>query len=320
MRVSVIVATKNRARSFRRLLMSLLQQKRIPDELIVVDASTNSDVKEVIERADTHFEVTYVRQKIGGLPTARNIGVKNSSGDVAVFLDDDVVLDSLYLEEVLATYDQDTKGTLAGVTGVEIGKRHTRTISDRFFRLMRIVFFWDSPRAGTISCIGMLSGLPRTGGYVEAFYGHNMSFKREIFREFEFDENLEVHPLAMGEDVDFSHRVGKEYLLKVNPRAKIKHEGPSSQDYKFASTFYLCSSMMFVRNFYVIMCKNIGKSLHNKMAFLWSVFGLTLGRMMLYLACPSEKRKSSLKGVVSGLKLILNGTLTRPDRCQALAR
>lgn len=316
MRVSVVIATKNRAKSIERCIASLQGQKRLPDEVIVIDASTNDDTKEVMEKVEGHMKVVYVKQEKGGLPRARNAGVKSCSGDIVVFLDDDVVLEPLYLEEMLAEYTRDGEGKVGGVTGVLTKRGHRRRSLEKFLDLMRMFFFWNALKLGRVTHIGVLSGLPRSCSYVEAFYGHNMSFRREVFSDFEFDEELEIHPLAMGEDVDFSYRVGKKYSLKVNSRAKLVHESPSSKDYKFTSEFYRCSSMMFVRNFYVIMCKNVGKSIRYKMAFLWSILGLILGRVMLHIIYPAEKKKSGLEGIADGLRLVLSGSSASSSQCE----
>ena len=308
MSISVIIATKDRAEPLRRCITSLLRQKRLPDELVVIDASTNEDVERMVKSLDGDSRIIYVRQKKGGLPSARNLGVRKCSGDIAVFLDDDVVLDPLYLEQIVAGYAGDHDLRMGGMTGVVVKDKRAHSNLERFMHFIRVLFFWDSLKDGRVTCIGMLSGLPGNCSYVEALYGHNMSFRREIFSEFEFDEGLEIYPLAMGEDIDFSYRVGRKYLLKVNPRAKIVHGGTSREDYKFTPEFYQASSTMFVRNFYSIMCKNIGRSLSNKVAFLWSVLGLLFGRIMFYLLYRAEEKKAGLRGVLRGLGLILSGT------------
>jgi len=279
----------------------------LPDELIIVDASTSDNTRDMVDHLNCSFKIVYARQRKGGSATARNIGAKTCTGDIGMFLDDDVVLDPLYVEEIMTTYAEDREGKIGGAAGLEIKSQRARTSLEKFLHLLRVLFFWDSPKDGKITPIGMLSGLPITSSYVEALYGHNMSFRKHILAEFEFDKELEIYPLAMGEDIDFSYRVGKKYLLKVNPRAKLVHEGPSLEDYKFTFQYYRSSSMMFIRNFYLIMCKNIGKSLCNKMAFLWAIAGFILGRLLLYLIYPAEKRKAGLKGIAYGLKLIVSG-------------
>lgn len=307
MKVLVVIATKNRVESLRRLIESIVKQTRMPDELVIVDASTDDETIESVLHLDVGFEVTYMKQATGGLPSARNSAIKKCSGDIIVFLDDDVVLDEKYLDEILTTYIDDSGRKIGGVTGVNIKPVRAKVaLLEKLIHFVRVVFLWNSINEGKVTRIGMLSGLPKNLTYVDAFFGHNMSFRRCVFYDFRFDEKLEVvHPLAMGEDLDFSYRVGKKYKLIINPKARLVHIGSSLKDYKFASKFYYDSSSMFVKNFYYIMCKNFGKSLINNLAFLWAILGLIIGRAVLYFVYSAEKRRTMFKGVIYGLKLIL---------------
>jgi len=87
---------------------------------VIVDASTNEEIKKYMRNlanAHARFEVIYEKQVKEGTSSARNIGAEKCSGNVVIFLDDDVMLDERYIEEVLGTYANDRKGRVGGVTG-----------------------------------------------------------------------------------------------------------------------------------------------------------------------------------------------------------
>ena len=86
--VSVVVPTRNRAGYLKVALASLASQEgTAPQELLVVDDGSTDDTREVALRAGA----TYVPlAPPGGLNAARNTGVRESSGSLVAFVDDDV--------------------------------------------------------------------------------------------------------------------------------------------------------------------------------------------------------------------------------------
>lgn len=93
MRISVVIATKDRASYVERALASLERQIGAPSfEVVVVDNGSSDDTKGVVERAAARgtFPVRYVYEAEPNRGKARNAGVRSSSGYLIVFCDDDV--------------------------------------------------------------------------------------------------------------------------------------------------------------------------------------------------------------------------------------
>jgi len=89
--ISVVIATHNRHSELKKALESVYAQTFFPYEIIVVDdASTVAVTEEVFSNCPTEIKWTLIRnqcpEKASG---ARNIGIKNSSGEYIAFLDDD---------------------------------------------------------------------------------------------------------------------------------------------------------------------------------------------------------------------------------------
>jgi len=95
MRISIIIATKDRARYLERALASLDQQIEAPSfEVIVVDNGSTDDTEAVVRQASARgrFPLRYVFEREPNRGKARNQGVAVASGFLLLFCDDDVQL------------------------------------------------------------------------------------------------------------------------------------------------------------------------------------------------------------------------------------
>jgi GT2 family glycosyltransferase len=95
MRISVIIATKDRASYLERACASLEEQVGAPSfELVVVDNGSSDNTKAVAEQqaAREHYPVHYVFEPEPNRGKARNRGVAVASGYLVLFVDDDVQL------------------------------------------------------------------------------------------------------------------------------------------------------------------------------------------------------------------------------------
>lgn len=109
MKFSVIVPLYNKASYVAETLQSVVNQKKWPDELIVVDdASTDGSAERVeafFRRAPElflqHTHVRFVRlPENKGISVARNTGFDHSTGDVVTFLDADDLYTVDFLERI----------------------------------------------------------------------------------------------------------------------------------------------------------------------------------------------------------------------------
>lgn len=100
--VSVIIPTYNRKDSLLRTLDSLSRQTYPAErlEVIVVDDGGN-DGTEAVTYPSFPFALRYLRQDNRGATAARNSGASHSSGQILVFIDDDIRLYPLTLERLV---------------------------------------------------------------------------------------------------------------------------------------------------------------------------------------------------------------------------
>lgn len=97
--VSVIVCTRERPQLLHDTIESILAGDMKPTEIVVVDQSRRPD-----PQFDQDSEaVRYVWSQSRGLTRARNIGIASASGQVIAFSDDDVRVDTGWLEALVTT-------------------------------------------------------------------------------------------------------------------------------------------------------------------------------------------------------------------------
>ena len=110
MQISVVIPTYNRPHDLNKCLDSIIVQTKLPKEVMVVDNGNNPDTVELVEKRKREFEAKGVilkymkNERENSITIAKNIGIDHSTGDIISFLDDDLVLDRKYYEEIIKVY------------------------------------------------------------------------------------------------------------------------------------------------------------------------------------------------------------------------
>jgi len=300
-RISVIISTKNRTQDVIRCLESISIQTALPDEIIVVDSSDTEELKGELS-AFHPLNIKYIRSK-PGLTLQRNIGIKTSSGDIIIFLDDDVTLDKDYIKEIMYVFDSCPARLIGGVTG-EIAKeekeekliqKFRRFINETFVTLFFLVRYGDGKFQLSGFPTVIKSGSANKITNVEFLYGCNMTFRREVISMFKFDENLSGY--SWGEDDDIAYRVSRKYQNIYTPFAKVvlNNVSPSTGGSKYAVM------KMGIENHYYLFKKNSPQDFKHRMAFWWSVAGLFL-REAITMVIKQDSR--GLRGLVRGYRTL----------------
>lgn len=119
MDVSVVIATYNRASSLRNTLETF-QRLSIPVdlrwELLVIDNNSKDSTRDVVLGfgKTANFPVRYLFEKVQGRSAALNTGIRQASGDIVAFTDDDVLLDSAWLGNLKRTFESCDCSAVAG--------------------------------------------------------------------------------------------------------------------------------------------------------------------------------------------------------------
>ena len=100
--ISVIIPCYNQAQYLPETLDSILAQTYLNWECIIVNDGSPDNTEEVAKRyCETDIRFKYVFKENGGLSSARNEGIKNSSGEFILPLDSDDLIGEQYIEKAI---------------------------------------------------------------------------------------------------------------------------------------------------------------------------------------------------------------------------
>src|SRR4051812_917734 len=125
MKFSLIICTYMRAVPLEKLLLSVQKQTLYPDEILVIDGSSNDATQKMTEM-HRFKNVFYflAAEHLRGLTKQRNYGITKAgkSSEIIAFLDDDTELMPDYFEELIKTFTENPD--VVGVGGIAINENN----------------------------------------------------------------------------------------------------------------------------------------------------------------------------------------------------
>jgi glycosyltransferase involved in cell wall biosynthesis/GT2 family glycosyltransferase len=221
LKLTFVVATKDRPEELRRMWRSLCRQTRPPDEVVVVDAGAGPSPREGLDPAA--FAATHIRAERPSSAGQRNAGLDAVSPgtDLVGFLDDDAVLEEGAVEEMLRFWEG-ADGAVGGAAFNLVNHPPLELASLKHTRLAESLGFY-SKRPGTVAPSGfqtMIGFVERTT-WTEWLPSGASVWRREVLRHHRFDEWFSGYSYL--EDLDFSYRVAKTFRLAVVAGARYRH-------------------------------------------------------------------------------------------------
>lgn len=222
MKITVILCTYNRAQSLALALESVagsVLPGSISWEVLVVDNNSSDNTREVVEEFTRRYpgRFRYLFEPRAGKSHALNSGIRESSGEVLAFMDDDVTVDGKWLENLTARV---LTREWAGSGGKILPQGSFTpppwlTLDDRY-ALAPLAIFDLGTEAGEMN---------------EPPFGTNMAFCREVFEKVgEFRTDLGPCPGSetRSEDTEFGYRVMAVGLrIWYEPSAIVYHSLPA---------------------------------------------------------------------------------------------
>jgi glycosyltransferase involved in cell wall biosynthesis len=274
MGVSVVIPTRNRDEDVKDLLQSILRQTMLPIEVIVVDDSDNLRTKVLVERLvkvflDKGILLRYMRGKKENrsISAARNIGSKKSTGKIVLFLDDDALPSIDYVEKILEVYDEYPNAV--GVQGYMTSSNRAHKISILGNAVNKVLF---QPYVEKNSCRVHASGMSFPSPLTRIIRsqwlsGTNSSYKKEVLKNFEWDENLKGYSLC--DDLDFSYRILRNHpnSLYTTPHARVVHKFSPVARINMGELIY--RQVAYSTYFFF---KDMKQTLTNMIIFFWGMF------------------------------------------------
>ncbi|MDO5970549.1 glycosyltransferase family 2 protein [Flavivirga aquimarina] len=327
MKFSLIICTYMREESLHKLLLSVNKQNLYPNEILVIDGSTNDNTKNLVAATLLkNLKYFKVEEKDRGLTKQRNFGINlvAENSEVVCFLDDDTELEVDYFKQVIETFIKDDK--VIGVGGVSVNEnrwfkpKKISKLNKKKFYIIDGFAVKEGLRNVVRNYLGLNSRLlpgvmpefsnGRTNGYplnnkiykVDLLIGMSFSFRKTLFNKIKFSTYFEGYGLY--EDADFSLRALNYGKNVINTSAKINHYHDASgrpNKYKYGK--------MVIRNgWYVWRVKYPKPKLKARIKWNAIAFLLTLIRFANIIN-TNKKREAFTEGlgrVVGWFSLFFN--------------
>ena len=187
MDVALIIPIRNDEKNLNEILLAINDQSYPPNEIVIVDSSTNKEVLRIVEKYENNIPVIYHRERKAYPGKARNIGAELANGDWIAFLDSKTIPEKDWLERyqyLIQAYHADV---VIGVTRFEAASPFQKVL-----------------RAATYGKIGHHT-VPGT------------LIKKKIFT----DSGGFLEHVRMGEDIEWRERLIKNGLNIHRPEEPI---------------------------------------------------------------------------------------------------
>jgi len=222
MKVSVIVCTYNRCQILDQALESVAVSE-LPEsvewEVLVVDNNSNDRTREVINgfREEHPDRFRYLFEPKQGKSNALNAGIREATGDILAFTDDDIIVAPTWLWNLVAALDSGEWSSAGG----RIGAANS-------FQCPPWLALQGDHSLGSV--LGFFDLGDKAGASSEPFFGGNVAYRKEVFEKcglYRTDLGRSGTSLLGCEDTEFSLRVMTSgESLWYEPSAVVYHAVP----------------------------------------------------------------------------------------------
>lgn len=212
-KVSIVVIEKNEVQCIEKCLHSLLNQTYTNFEIIVVDGNSTDGTKELISSRYREYllcgKIKLLVELGLGFAHARNVGVRNSTGEIIAFTGGNEIAHPEWIEKLVSNFKSDEIG---GVYGrMMVTNEGDGSLLKRFCAFKRNKDF--SKVASEKGIFGR---------------GTNMAFRKHVIEEVGyFNENL-----CDADDTELAWRVSRRYKILYEPSAIVFHQKGEWQNWR----------------------------------------------------------------------------------------
>lgn len=180
--MSIIIASFNEAKSLPNLLTSIRAQTHKDIEVIVVEGSTNVEIREIAD----HYGAKLVHDEWNNIGYSRNLGTTVASGDLFFFTNADCTMDDpRLLEKVTRKFQENPKLVCCGGITKEICDSemtqiiyNTQHVLRRLFSLLPYPAKRYRPTANFI--VTKATDFKRMGGFPEVYVNEDGVFGEKL--------------------------------------------------------------------------------------------------------------------------------------------
>jgi len=306
--LGIIICTYQRPDKLRRLIKNIQLADPLPQEIIVVDASS-----ETYQAGDDEQVIRIIKAKHPNQPYQRYVGYLAAKSDLLLYLDDDMeIVDSGYIKTILNIFA--LRPELSGVALHFSNKQSNHALSDipvsNLFRKKgllkrlknKLSGYPDLP-AGQLGWCGNRGAQPEGGGFTQWLSGGAFVAKRNcLYQNFNFQLfDLFEQKQGMGEDALLGYTLHHQAPLYYHPELLFYHNDENESHYSL-NHFLYARRVLFSRLFMSLEVQRLNQAsgfpalLHYHWYSLFRLGGYVLN----FLKHPDARRKNTLLGSLRG--------------------
>jgi GT2 family glycosyltransferase len=235
--VSIVIPTGGRLDALTECLESLQEFAGRSEMIVIGDHGDQLTRRALLQRFPS---VIYLESKESSAIVKRNLGIAHASNEILVFVDDDVVIEGSWLQNLIRHYRDGSVGGVGGrvkVPGLKTGPSNykTGTIVDGF-----VIGNWNPPTTQPSE--------------VKHLLGCNMSFRKAPVLKLGGFDNF-FRSSNFREETDLCLRMGQlGYRLIFDPDASVLHKALGGRTRGTRWIFYYVRNTVYLYLKYQVKC------------------------------------------------------------------
>lgn len=225
--VSAIIPTIGRAESLRRLLLSLANQSRLVNEVVIADASPGNETLALIEEPCWHQRGLEIKRIAVATPNTvrqRRAAIQSSKGALLLLLDDDVELQPDCLEQMTDLLR--AAPDIVAVTADFANQSWPQPTTLWRWYLRYVLGLpsgaWQGRVIGPLLRFGY-HPVPTTPVPIEWLGSGNSLVRRDAYDEAGGFADVFLHRSTINEDIDLSIKLRRRGRIRFCPAARMAH-------------------------------------------------------------------------------------------------
>lgn len=299
--ITVIVSayTEKRIEDVKKCLESIEKQSRKPEEVLLI-LDPIKELKEFYEKnlKNLNLNLKILISDSFGLSNARNMGIKQSRGNIIVFIDDDAFAEKDWLKNILKNFSEKDIWIVGGKTVPVFEEKRPKWFPEELDWIVGCTY----------------KGMPDYKTEIRNPIGANMAFRREVFEKVGFFETFVGRfgkKLLGSEETELCLRLKNKYpevKIIYDPAAIVYHKVPKERTrigYVLKRAYYEGISKAILsnkfklkdeKNYLKFLFKSLGRYLiHFELSKCFTIILVILATITGFLV---QKIKSKLQGIL----------------------
>ena len=253
MKLTAVIATANRAKELDDAFKTFITQTQPFDEIIIADSSDGNETEKLVEEWSSRLPLINLKCDVLSAAVQRDLGVNVSTGDIIFFLDDDILLEERYVEEIARIFENDKDGQIGGVSGTIVNQTYGNPswITRQYFRFLAGEY--RESYSGSIIGPGV-NMLPEDSGQdikgVEWMPTCSCAYRKDAIKSVGGFGNF-FKGYSMCEDIYLSTCVAQGWKLVNTRKARLYHKdlgGKSHKNWREIGEMSVINRWMVVRD------------------------------------------------------------------------